>query len=139
VVILFFKEFQFSIFDPEMAEVSGIPAGIISLMLSVLMGLTIVISLQAVGELMVIALIVLPASIAYQLSDSLKKMIIVSVIIGITVSIFGLIIAFYLDAPSGSTIVIMLGITFLISLFLRPRSGYATSIKNKEQNHLSGK
>lgn len=113
---LFFKELQFSTFDPEMAELLGIPAGLITLALTVLMGLTIVISLQAVGELLVLALIVLPASTAYQLTKSLQKMIWISVGLGITTSLGGLIAAFYLDVPSGAMIVILLGIAFVLGI-----------------------
>ena len=116
VLLLFFKELQFSTFDPEMAEISGIPASLISVLFSVLMGLTIVVSLQAVGELLVLALIVLPASAAYQITRSLEKMMLVSVIIGVFASLTGLIAAFYLDAPTGSTIVMMLGIIFFVAL-----------------------
>ena len=116
VLLLFFKELQFSTFDPEMAEISGIPASLISVLFSVLMGLTIVVSLQAVGELPVLALIVLPASAAYQITRSLEKMMLVSVIIGVFASLTGLIAAFYLDAPTGSTIVMMLGIIFFVAL-----------------------
>lgn len=119
VIILFFKEFQFSTFDPEMAAVSGIPAGLVSFTLSILMGLTIVVSLQAVGELLVLALIVLPASIAHQLTHSLLKMTLLAVGIGVAVSVAGLIISFYLDIPSGSMIVLILGSLFFLSLFFR--------------------
>ncbi|HBE80706.1 MAG TPA: metal ABC transporter permease [Firmicutes bacterium] len=119
LLLLFFKELQFSTFDPEMAELSGIPAALISIMLSVLMALTIVVSLQAVGELLVLALIVLPASTAYQLTHSLKRMMLISVGLGVFASILGLILAFYLDAPTGSTIVMILGITFFTALGLR--------------------
>lgn len=116
VIVLFFKELQFSTFDPEMAEVSGIPAGVISLILSLLMGMTIVVSLQAVGELLVLALIVLPASAAFQLTQSLSKMIVISVGIGVFASLAGLVAAFYLDAPTGSTIVMILGFLFFVTL-----------------------
>ncbi|HOJ78662.1 MAG TPA: metal ABC transporter permease [Bacillota bacterium] len=120
IIILFYKEILFSTFDPEMAEVYGIPAGLISLLLTVLMGLTIVISLQAVGELLVLALIVLPASTAYKLTTSIHKMIIISVSLGVFASIAGLIISYYLEnIPSGSIIVITLGICFIISLLIR--------------------
>lgn len=122
VVLLFFKEFQFSTFDPEMAGVFGIPAGLVSLTLSILMGLTIVVSLQAVGELLVIALIVLPASIAHQLTHSLTKMTILSVGIGVGVSVVGLILSFYLNIPSGSMIVLILGLLFFISLIFRKKT-----------------
>lgn len=119
VIFLFFKELQFSTFDPEMAEVSGIPAGLLSFLLSFLMGLTIVISLQAVGELLVIALIVLPASTAGQLTGSLQKMVFLAVGLGIFCSVLGLVASFYLDVPSGSTIVILLGICFGSAVFFK--------------------
>ncbi len=122
VIFLFFKELQFSTFDPEMAAVSGIPAGLVSLTLSILMGLTIVVSLQAVGELLVLALIVLPASIAHQLTHSLPKMTLLSVGIGVGVSVIGLVLSFYLDIPSGSTIVLILGLFFSLSLFFRKKT-----------------
>jgi ABC-type Mn2+/Zn2+ transport system permease subunit len=115
-VVLFYKELQFSIYDPEMAEVSGIPARAILLALSFLMALTIVASLRAVGELLILALIVLPASSAYQWAHSLRRMIFISIILGISASISGLIMAFNLEAPAGSTIVILLGLIFFASL-----------------------
>lgn len=118
LVILFYKELQFSTFDPEMAEISGIPAALISITISVLMALTIVVSLHAVGELLVLALIVLPASTAYQLTRSLKGMIGISIGLGILASFAGLILAFYFDVPTGSTIVIILGIIFFAALGL---------------------
>lgn len=121
-LLLFFKEFQFATFDPEMAMVSGIPAGMISLILSLLMGLTIVVSLQAVGELLVLALIVLPASIARQTVCSLAKMTLLSVAIGVGSAVAGLILSFYLDIPSGSTIVLILGVLFFLSLILKGKS-----------------
>lgn len=118
LILIFFKELQYSTFDPEMAQISGIPASLISVMLSVFMGLTIVVSLQAVGELLVLALIVLPASSAYQLTHSLKKMMLISVGIGVISSLAGLFAAFYLDAPTGSTIVMVLGMIFFLALTL---------------------
>lgn len=115
LTFLFFKELQFSTFDPEMAAVSGIPASFVSLLLSVLMGLTIVVSLRAVGELLVLALIVLPASTAYQLTRSLRGMIAAAVILGVVASVGGLVAAFYLDVPTGATIVIVLGVCFFLA------------------------
>lgn len=117
VIALLFKELQFSTFDPEMATASGIPAGLFTLLLTVLMGFTIVISLQAVGELLVLALIVLPASTAHLITRSLRAMIGVSMALGVLSSVIGLLLAFQLDVPSGSTIVLILGVIFFIALF----------------------
>lgn len=138
-IFLFFKELQFSTFDPEMAEISGIPASLISILLSILMGLTIVVSLQAVGELLVLALIILPASAAYQMTQSLQKMIFIAVIIGVLSSITGLIAAFYLDAPTGSTIVIILGLIFFLAMgFSRIKKinrSWSRNLEKKEPVH----
>lgn len=110
LIALFFKELQFAVFSPETAETFGIPAEFMLVMLTIMMGMTIVISLQAVGELLVLALIVLPASTAYQLTKSLRKMIWLSVTLGISSSVFGLIAAYYLNIPGGATIVLLLGL-----------------------------
>jgi ABC-type Mn2+/Zn2+ transport system permease subunit len=119
VLILFFKELHFSTFDPEMAEVCGIPAGWVSLVLSLLMGLSIVVSLQAVGELLVLALIVLPASTARQFTHSLVRMMIFAVLIGVMTSLIGVVLAFAIDAPTGPTVVILLAACFFGALGIR--------------------
>jgi ABC-type Mn2+/Zn2+ transport system permease subunit len=80
------------------------------------------VSLQAVGELLVLALIVLPASIARQTVCSLAKMTLLSVAIGVGSAVAGLILSFYLDIPSGSTIVLILGVLFFLSLILKGKS-----------------
>lgn len=133
-IALFFKELQFCTFDPEMATASGIPAALITLLLTVLMGLTIVISLQAVGELLVLALIVLPASTARLITHSLRAMIGISVTLGVLSSVVGLFLAFQLDVPSGSTIVLILGVLFFVALFT---GGERTKLK-KDRSRSEG-
>lgn len=118
VILLLYKELQYTSFDPEMARLSGIPSGLLQTLLSVLMGLTIVISLQAVGELLVLALVVLPAAAASQITRSLRAMMILAVVLGVVASATGLITAFFLDAPTGSTIVMVLGLAFLVCWML---------------------
>lgn len=118
---LSYKELQYSTFDAEMAEVSGIPSGIISLGLLILTALTIVISLQSVGELLVVALMILPATTAYQLTNSLNKMLALSVAFGVSSAVIGLIASYYLETPSGATIVMLLALAFAFSALFSPK------------------
>ncbi len=129
IILLFFKEFFFISFDPLMAKASGIPAdGLFFLLLNVI-GLTVVISLKSVGTILVFGLLVTPAASAYQLTHNIRIMTILSLIFGVGSSILGLFASYYLDVPSGSTIVIILGIIFFISMLLSPKRKRLKTIK----------
>jgi ABC-type Mn2+/Zn2+ transport system permease subunit len=93
VVALFFKEFLFITFDPEMAQVSGIPARWMYLLLLSIMALTVVVSIKVVGIILVSAMIVVPAASAYQLTEDFRTMMAVAVLIGNASAIGGLLSA----------------------------------------------
>ncbi|MGQ9778993.1 MAG: metal ABC transporter permease [Bacillota bacterium] len=116
VVLLFFKEFAFTTFAPEAAEAAGIPTRRLSFLLTVLMAVTIVLALRAVGELLVVALIVLPASVGRQLARSLTGMAFLAVGLGIAAAVLGFFLAFFFDAPSGATITFVLVAAFFLVL-----------------------
>ncbi len=120
-ILIFFKEFQYMMFDQEMAEASGIPAGKLFYLLLMLIAVTIVISLRAVGVILVFALIVTPASSAYQFTHSLRKMMVLSAAFGVLVSFAGLLLSYRFDLPSGSTMVMVAGSIFFISAILSPK------------------
>src|SRR3972149_2055590 len=86
-VFLFFKEFHFITFDREMAEATGIPARSLFFVLISLIALTVVVSLKSVGAILVFAMIMIPAATAYQLTHSMKAMMWVSALFGITSSV----------------------------------------------------
>ncbi len=121
VVFLFYKEFHFIVFDPEMAEASGIPAKLLLFLLLNLIALTIVVSLKSVGTLLVFALIIIPASAAYQMAKTMKWMMIYSIFMGILSSLGGLFISFWFDLPSGATIVLLATTLFFLALFISPK------------------
>jgi ABC-type Mn2+/Zn2+ transport system permease subunit len=120
--LLFFKEFHFISFDQEMAEASGIPARNLSFLLLNLISLTVVISLKAVGSILVFALLVIPAAAAQQWAKSMKGMIFYSVMIGVFSSWAGVILSFWLDLPSGATIVLLTTTIFFLSVLFSPKS-----------------
>ena len=121
VLGLFFKEYEFIIFDAEVAEAAGIPAGKLSLLLLTMIAVTVVVSLKVVGVILVFALIVTPAASAYQLTHSLRKMVGLSALFGTAASLGGLFLSYAFDLPSGATIVLTISVIFGICTACSPK------------------
>ena len=118
VVTLLFKEFLSLSFDEEFARVSGVPAGWLYFILIVLIALSVVVLIRAVGIILLIALLTIPAAISRQFVSSLKKMMLLSMLLSIVFVISGLWLSYVLDIASGATIILFSGIMFLASLGL---------------------
>lgn len=121
LIFAFYKELHFLTFDQEMAEASGIPAKRLFFLLLNLIALTIVVSLKAVGALLVFALIIIPAAAAYQFTHSMRWMMVYSVAIGITASVGGVLLSYQFDLPSGATIVLLATAFFFLSVIFSPK------------------
>jgi len=118
---LFFKELLFITFDPEMAQVSGLPAGALYVLLLSLVALTIVLSIKVVGIILVSALIVIPAAAAYQLTEDFRRMMLLAVVIGNLSAIVGLFLSYGLNTASGATMVLTATLVFFLSALFSPR------------------
>ena len=121
LIVLFSKELYFIAFDQEMAEASGVPARRIFFLLLTLVALTVVVSLKTVGAILVFAMILIPASTAYQLTHSLSTLTWYSVLIGITWSVGGVLLSASWDIPSGPAIVLLSTLIFFLSVLLSPK------------------
>jgi ABC-type Mn2+/Zn2+ transport system permease subunit len=121
VVVVLFKELMFITFDQEVAEVTGVPAGRLYYVLLGLIALTVVLSMKVVGIVLVSALIVTPAAAAHQLTEDFRKMMAVSVAIGVSAAVGGLLLSYWLNTGSGATIVLLTTAIFLGALLLSPR------------------
>lgn len=123
VMIIFFmkKELFFITFDDEMAKATGLPVKFISYVFLILISLAIVVSLKAIGAILVFAMITTPAAAAYQWSYKINRILWLSIIFGAISSFVGLFISFILNLPSGSTITITVSIIFVISIILSPK------------------
>lgn len=121
-VSLFFKQFQSITFDEEYSQTIGLNVDLFYLILFALIALTLVLLIKLVGIILVVALLTIPAAISKMLSKSLKSMMILSIIFGLVFTIFGLLISYYLNLPSGSAIIIISVIgyflVFLINKYL---------------------
>jgi zinc transport system permease protein len=115
VVFLLYKEFMAVSFDEEFGVVLGIPVERLYLALLCLIALTVVVLIRVVGVIMVIALLAIPAAVAKQFTHSLKKMMFISVLLGIISVLCGLWLSYKLDLASGATIVLFSAVLFLIS------------------------
>jgi manganese/iron transport system permease protein len=119
-LVLFSKELYFIAFDQEMAEASGVPARRIFFLLLTLVALTVVVSLKTVGAILVFAMILIPASTAYQLTHSLTTLTWYSVIIGVGCSVGGVLLSAWWDVPSGPAIVLLSTALFFMAMLFSP-------------------
>ena len=118
VVSLLFKELMSLSFDEEFAKVSGVPTGRLYFILVVLIALSVVVLIRAVGIILLIALLTIPAAISRQFVSSLKKMMLLSILLSIVFVVLGLWLSYVLDLASGATIILFSGVMFLASLGL---------------------
>lgn len=123
---LFYKELEFYTFDPLGAKACGLPVNLLYFGLICAITLTIVASMQTVGVLLVMSLLVGPAITAYLLVKELFQMMILGAIIGGISSILGMYSSYYFDLPSGAAIVMVIFSFFLIALLFSPSQGLFT-------------
>ena len=131
IVAVFWKELLYSTFDPLGAAASGLPVERLEYLFLALIAVTIVISLQAVGVILVVALLVTPAATAQLLTVRFAAMMGLAVIVGIASSIGGLYLSLWLDVASGATIVLLQTGFSLAALGLGPRTGLLASRRRR--------
>ena len=123
VVILLRKELLFATFDPAGAAASGLPVAALEYGLLALLGVTIIVSIQAVGIILVVAMLVTPAAAAQLLVTRFDRMMITAIAISAISTVVGLYLSFYFNIASGATIVLVQTGIFLVVLVGRPGAG----------------
>lgn len=120
-VALFYKELLYISFDPEMAQASGLPVSRLYFLLLGLIAITVVISLKVVGILLVTALLVTPAAAAYQLTQDIRTMMFLAVLLGVGAAVGGVLLSYVLNTASGATIVLLSTLSFFLAASLSPQ------------------
>jgi manganese/zinc/iron transport system permease protein len=120
---IFYKQFKICSFDPAMAAACGIPVALFHYLLMSLVSVTTVASFESVGAILVVGMLIVPASTAYLLTDRLSVMIGLSVLIGCISSIAGYYTAYVLDASIAGCMVSVAGLLFVIALLVSPKHG----------------
>jgi len=123
VIILFFRHFQISAFDPVMAASIGLPIVFMDYLLTTCVSLVVVSAVSMVGVILVVGLLITPAATAYLLSDRLAKMMGLAALFGVTSVVGGLYLCVWLDTAGGGAIMVFSTFQFLVVLVLAPRYG----------------
>jgi manganese/zinc/iron transport system permease protein len=133
ITALLFKEFKLLSFDPEFGKGIGLPAGFLNFLLMVLIVGAVVIGLQAVGIILMAAMLITPAIAARFWVEKLSSMVIVAGLFGGISGIFGTLIStLAFSMPTGPLIVIAATILFIISMLFAPKRG----LLMKSYHHL---
>ncbi|CAN5362649.1 hypothetical protein BH20ACT9_BH20ACT9_12440 [soil metagenome] len=123
VVVALYRHFHLWSFDPVMARAVGLRVGALNYVFTGLLSATIVASLQAVGLVLVVAMLVTPGATAYLLSRRLATMMVTAAGLGLVSAVGGLYGSYHLDVASGPAIVIIASLLFALAFLLAPRHG----------------
>ncbi|QZZ22294.1 metal ABC transporter permease [Leptothermofonsia sichuanensis E412] len=126
-VFLLYKELLFYSFDPLGAQSAGLPVHLLNSGLMILIALTVVASMKAVGVVLVLSLLITPGATAYLLVKRLHQVMILSAAIGIFSSISGMYLSYFYNLPSGPAIVLVVSGFFALALLFSPSQGILTN------------
>jgi len=116
VVFLSYRSLLFATFDPEVAEVSGVPTARVDALLMLVLALSIVATMQVLGVTLIAATLVIPATVARMLTNSFGRMLVLATAIGALCGFAGMNLSYHLDVQSGPTIVLV-GATLFAVVF----------------------
>lgn len=102
-----YRDLLFAAFDPETAEITGVPTGRLSTLFSLLLAVAIIVSMNAVGVMMIASALVMPAATARLLTDSFHRLVITAPLLGAGTGIGGLFLSYHLNVASGASIVLL--------------------------------
>jgi manganese/iron transport system permease protein/iron/zinc/copper transport system permease protein len=115
VVFAFYRRLLFITFDPEVAEASGVNTGRIDTLFSLVLASTIVATMNVMGVTLIAAALVVPPAMARMLTDSFSRMLWISIVVGAISGFVGMYLSWFLDIPSGPSIVLVGAGLFLIA------------------------
>ncbi|MDX1326704.1 MAG: metal ABC transporter permease [Arenibacter sp.] len=140
LLITFFKELKISTFDTQLAATLGFSPVIIHYGLMTVASVTTVGAFDAVGAILVVALMIAPPAMAYLLIKDLKRMLVLSAVFGIIGALLGYWVAHWLDASIAGSITTVLGVLFFFIYLLAPNSGLISVLyrqrRQKVEVHL---
>jgi manganese/zinc/iron transport system permease protein len=136
LLILFFKELKVTTFDAGLSSVLGISPVVMHYGLMSVSSVTVVGAFDAVGAILVVALMIAPAATAYLLTEDLKKMIWLSILFGVFSAISGYWVANILDASISGSIATTLGVVFLLVYLFAPKKGLISVLYRQKQQRI---
>ncbi|RBM18524.1 anchored repeat-type ABC transporter permease subunit [Streptomyces sp. PT12] len=137
LAFLLHKEFVAVTLDRESARALGLPVFALDLALYVMVSIAVVISVQTIGNILVLALLVTPAATARLLTDRLAAMMLIAPLLGGLSAVTGLYLSWSLDLPTGGTIVLVATGLFLLAWTLAPRHGLLSRLWRRRRSPLA--
>lgn len=134
-IIAFYKEWKLISFDPALAASLGIPVLVMHYLFMGLVSITTVASFDAVGAIMVVAMLITPASSAYLWTDKLSFMLVLSSLFGVISAIVGYYIAAWIDTSISGSMAFATGLIFLISFVFSPKHGMVAKYLRPPEAH----
>ncbi|KZE99487.1 MULTISPECIES: metal ABC transporter permease [unclassified Rhodococcus (in: high G+C Gram-positive bacteria)] len=123
VMIVKRRDFTLFAFDRTQARAVGINPSVISAVMLTLLALTTVVALQAVGVILVVAMLITPGASAYLLTHSFGRMLVLAPVISVGCALVGIYASFYLDVSSGGSVVLTQGLVFVLAYLFSPSQG----------------
>lgn len=130
ILLLFWKDLMLVFFDEIQASASGVKTKLLKVVFFTLLSACTVASLQTVGAILVVSMVITPGATAYLLSDRFGVVLIIAVLIGFACSVLGAYLSYFLDVSTGALIVCLQVSLFLLAFFFAPKYGYLNKIKN---------
>ncbi len=118
-ITIFNKELKYFSYNERMAKIYGVPTELIRFLFLIAVALVVVTSVKIIGIILVTSMLITPGVIAKLWAKSINQMVIISSIFGLLSSFLGIYFSYYLDIPSGPSIVVLLFIFFLINYFIK--------------------
>ncbi len=123
IVVFGYRPLLFTTFDAEVAAASGLPTARIEALLMVVFAVSILVSMQVLGVMLIAAALVIPPTIARMLTHSFSKMLVYSTAIGAACGVVGMNVSYQLDIQSGPAVVIVAALAFLVVYVIKRPSG----------------
>lgn len=133
-IVIFYRYFFITTFQPTIAQTMGISVLTIHYFLMLLLSFAVVAALRAVGVILVVAMLITPAATALLLSEQLKKVIAISALIGMLASVMGMVISIIFSWPPGPAMVVVATFIYLLVAVFSPKRGLVTQYLKNERN-----
>ncbi len=122
-VALFYRYLFATTFQPIIAKTMGISVQVVHYFMMFLLALSVVASLQIVGVILVVAMLITPPSTALLLSDRLQQVILLSALIGLTAAILGFLLSYLFNAPPGPAMTVTATLFYILAVLFAPKKG----------------
>jgi manganese/iron transport system permease protein len=139
VLLLIWKDLLLTFFDENQASAVGLSPTFLKIIFFTILSACTVASLQTVGAILVIAMVITPGATAYLLTDRFGIILTISTIIGLVTSFAGTYLSYYLDGATGGVIVVLQTITFLFAFCFAPKYGLLNHSRQKHQHTHNNK